>query len=235
MITPGLAVDHYPELHVARGVLQHVVVPFNQLNCQRTAKGRVNNDNLRLQMRQLFYNVILNNEDVRLNATVVKLNKVPYFFPNRLFICHLVWDCVREATKAIQPVMNTSGTQGQWSFECNILWLGPQNNLGLAELPITVESFWINAEGLVCLVLASRSSILEEVSTLFNGGDMRACEASSDPSCGITPGVSYNPNGIKAYRHGPRAATPCPARCISAFEQLKAHACMNMQFMNISE
>lgn len=113
MITPGLAVDHYPQHHVARGELQHVVMPFHQLNCQRTAKGKVNNDNLRLQMRRLFYNVILNNEDVRLNATVVKLNKVPYFFPNRVFICHLVWDCVREATKAIQPVMNTSGTQGQ--------------------------------------------------------------------------------------------------------------------------
>ncbi len=179
-------------------------------------------------MKQLFHNVILNNEDVRLNATVVKLNKVPYFFFSRLFICNLGWDCVREATKAIQPVMNTSGTQRRWSFECNILWPGPQNNLGPAELPITVESFWINAEGLVCLVLASRSSILKEVFTLSNGGDTRACEASSDPSRRITPGASYKPNGIKAYWRGPRATTPCPARCIYAFEQLKAHACMNM-------
>ncbi len=129
--------------------------------------------------------------------------------------------------------MNTSGTQRRWSFECNILWPGPQNNLGPAELPITVESFWINAEGLVCLVLASRSSILKEVFTLSNGGDTRACEASSDPSRHITPGASYKPNGIKAYWRGPRATTPCPARCIYAFEQLKAHACMNMQFMNI--
>ncbi len=80
MITPGLAVDHYPELHAAQGALQHVVMPFHQLNCQRTAKGSVNNGNLHPQMKQLFHNVILNNEDVRLNATVVKLNKVPYFF-----------------------------------------------------------------------------------------------------------------------------------------------------------
>lgn len=80
MITPGLAVDHYPELHAAQGALQHVVMPFHQLNCQRTAKGSVNNGNLRPQMKLLFHNVILNNEDVRLNATVIKLNKVPYFF-----------------------------------------------------------------------------------------------------------------------------------------------------------
>ncbi len=80
MITPGLAVDHYPELHAAQRPLQHVVMPFHQLNCQRTAQGSVNNSNLRPQMKQLFHNVILNNEDVRLNATVVKLNKVRYFF-----------------------------------------------------------------------------------------------------------------------------------------------------------
>lgn len=94
MITPGLAVDHYPELHAAQGALQHVVMPFHQLNCQRTAKGSVNNSNLRPQMKQLFHNVILNNEDVRLNATVVKLNKVAIFFSSWLFICNLGWDCV---------------------------------------------------------------------------------------------------------------------------------------------
>lgn len=197
MITPGLAVDHYPELHAAQGALQHVVMPFHQLNCQRTAKGSVNNSNLRPQMKQLFHNVILNNEDVRLNSTVVKLNKVAIFFSSWLFICNLGWDCVWEATKAIQPVMNTSGTQGRGSFECNILWPGPQNSLGPAEPPITVESFWINAEGLVCLVLASRSSILKEVFTLSNGGGTRVCGASSDPSHRITPARLINRTGSK--------------------------------------
>ncbi len=80
MITPGLAVDHYPELHAAQGAHQHVVMPFHQLNCQRTTQGSINNSNLRPQMKQLFHNVILNNEDVRLNATIVKLNKVRNFF-----------------------------------------------------------------------------------------------------------------------------------------------------------
>lgn len=157
---------------------------------------------------------------------------MPYFFSNRLFICHLGWDCAREAMKAIQPVMNTSGTQGQWSFECNILWPGPQNNLGPAELPITVESFWINAEGLVCFVLALRSSILEEVFTLSIGGDMRVCEASSDPSCGITPGVSYTPNAIKAYRRGPLPVRHAASMPLSSLKLMHAWICNSWISLN---
>lgn len=154
---------------------------------------------------------------------------MPYFFSNWLFICHLGWVCVREATKAIQPVMNTSGTQGQWSFECNILWPGPQNNLGPAQLPITVESFWINAEGLVCFVLALRSS------TFFYFVYWRWHESVWSL---VWPELRYHTRRVlypKRDQSIQAWSTPCPARCINAFEQLKAHACMNMQFMNISE